>query len=116
VDKILPKIWSRDTAHPSYRDVWSENNKSAGQCCVTALLVQEIYGGKIFECFVNNKRHFYNEINGEIRDYTIDQFDGPVVYERIRERKRNTLFKSIDVHSRYNALYYAYTQIIGDSI
>lgn len=116
MDKILPKIWSRDTAHPSYRDVWSENNKSAGQCCVTALLVQEIYGGKIFECFVNNKRHFYNEINGEIRDYTIDQFDGPVVYERVRERTRKSLFKSIDVHSRYNALYYAYTQIIGGSI
>jgi hypothetical protein len=111
--KVLFEIWSIETAHPSYQSSWNEQNKSCGQCCVTALLIQEIYGGKIFECFVKNKRHFFNEIDGHIYDYTIDQFQSPVEYKKVRERTRKSLLNSTDTKYRYNILYNLYLQASG---
>ena len=51
----LRKSWCRATAHPSYQKDWTEDNPSYGQCCVTALVIQDLYGGDIYECKVQGK-------------------------------------------------------------
>ena len=55
----LREAWCKETAHSSYQKDWSKDNPSYGQCVVTALVMQEIIGGDIYECTVNKRKHFY---------------------------------------------------------
>jgi len=45
---ILLRCWSRDTCAPRMQDRWSEDNPIVGQCSITAFLVQDIFGGKVY--------------------------------------------------------------------
>ena len=45
---ILSGIWCRETCAPRMQDEWSEDNKTLGQCSITAFLVQDIYGGEVY--------------------------------------------------------------------
>lgn len=104
----LEKAWCRETAHPSYRDKWSEDNPSVGQCLVTALAIQDKYGGDICSCKVGNNRHFVNIIDERIIDRTADQFGGTgnikYISGSFRKRTRVSLLKNKDVKSRYELL------------
>jgi hypothetical protein len=72
----LRKAWCRETAHPSYQKDWTEDNPSYGQCCVTALVLQDLYGGDVYSCKVGNNSHFINIIDERIIDKTEEQFGG----------------------------------------
>ena len=104
----LRKAWCRETAHRSYRDKWSKDNPSVGQCLVTALIVQDKYGGDIYSCKINNNSHFVNIINERIVDKTAEQFGGTSVIKYIsgsfRKRTRESLLKNKDVKARYELL------------
>jgi hypothetical protein len=102
----LRKAWCADTAHPSYQKDWSENNPSYGQCCVTALAMQDLYGGHIYECKVSGKRHYVNITpEGYLHDFTAAQFgDGQLVYSDMKLRTRESLLKNKDVKARYELL------------
>ena len=104
----LRKAWCRETAHPSYRDKWSEDKPSAGQCLVTALVVQDKYGGDIYSCRVGNNSHFVNIIDERIVDKTAEQFGGTDKIKYIngsfRKRTRADLLKNKDVKERYELL------------
>ena len=99
----LRKAWCRETAHPSYQDKWSEDNPSYGQCCVTALVMQDLYGGDVYECKVQGKRHYVNiTLEGYLHDYTSMQFEeGQIVYDKMKLRTRESLLKSKSVKERY---------------
>lgn len=102
----LKKAWCRATAHPSYQKNWTKNNPSYGQCCVTALLIQDLYGGNICECKVQNKKHYVNITpNGELLDFTAKQFgDEQITYSDMKQRTRASLLKSKSVKERYELL------------
>lgn len=104
----LRKAWCRETAHPSYRDKWSEDNPSVGQCLVTALVIQDQYGGDIYSCKVGSNSHFINIINERIIDKTAEQFSGADKIKYIsgsfRKRSRESLLKNKDVKQRYELL------------
>ena len=104
----LRKAWCAATAHPSYQKDWTENNPSYGQCCVTALVMQDLYGGDIYSCKVGNNSHFVNIINERIVDKTAEQFGGgnkiKYVSGSFRKRTRTSLLKSKDVKERYELL------------
>lgn len=104
----LRKAWCRETAHPSYQNKWSEDNPSVGQCCVTALVMQDLYGGDIYSCKVGNHSHFVNIINERIIDNTAEQFGGTdkikYVSGSFRKRSKTSLLKSKDVKRRYELL------------
>ena len=51
-----------------------------GQCNVTALLVQELFGGDLLKTPLPAGDHFYNRIEGERYDFTASQFDQPIAY------------------------------------
>ena len=44
----LSDIWCAETCAPRLRGNWSRENKTLGQCSITAFLAQDIYGGKVF--------------------------------------------------------------------
>ena len=102
------KAWCAETAHPAYRDKWSPNNPSAGQCVVTALIVQETVGGDIYACKVGRSSHFVNIIDDKIYDLTADQFGGTDNVKYIdgsfKLRSRESLLRNKDVLARYQIL------------
>ena len=104
----LEKAWCRETAHPSYQGKWSVDNPSTGQCLVTALAIQDEYGGDIYSCKVGNNSHFVNIINERIVDQTAEQFGGTDKIKYIngsfRKRSREYLLKNKDVRQRYELL------------
>ena len=89
----LLTAYGPDTAHPSFP--WSQENPTAGQCAVTALLVHETFGYNIYEVKVKRSRHFFNKTpEGEIVDLTAEQFPTPVNYSDCRQRNPKDLYKS----------------------
>ena len=102
------KAWCKETAHPAYQEKWSEDNPSAGQCAVTVLAVQDLYGGDIYACKVGRNSHFVNIINDKIVDLTADQFGGAGKIQYIdgsfKLRTRESLLKNKDVLERYRLL------------
>ena len=102
----LREAWCKETAHSSYQKDWSEDNPSYGQCVVTALVMQEIIGGDIYECTVNKKKHFYNvSPDGRTYDFTQEQFGGAfIIYANTKKRTRESLLKVANVRERYELL------------
>ena len=72
----------------AYVNKWTEQNPAAGQCLVTALAVQDEYGGDIYDCKVGRSRHFYNVVNDEIVDLTFNQFpEGSEIKDKRKNKK-----------------------------
>ena len=71
----LSDIWCADTCAPRLRDGWTPENKTLGQCSITAFLVQDIFGGKVYGILrPGGNYHCYNDVNGHIFDLTSEQF------------------------------------------
>ena len=70
------KAWSIDTCSARFRDSWSPENPSVGQCTITAAIVHELFGGEIFglPLLVGGGMHSYNVIGGKIVDLACEQF------------------------------------------
>ena len=45
--QILIQSWNLETCSPRLREKWNEENPSIGQCAITALIVNDFFGGKI---------------------------------------------------------------------
>ena len=100
----LTSAWGKDTCHPAYVNKWTEQNPAAGQCLVTALAVQDEYGGDIYDCKVGRSRHFYNVVNDEIVDLTFNQFpEGSEIKDK-RKRDRKQLLANKETKQRYELL------------
>ena len=100
----IKQSWTKETAHPAYQSKWNSNNPAIGQCLVTALLIQELKGGEIASCKVGNYSHFVNIINGQIEDYTAEQFKTPVKYKKLVLKERKILLRNKDTLKRYELL------------
>lgn len=70
----LLNCWTRETCTERLRNKYSDTNKTAGQCAITAFLVQDIFGGDIYELDTGRGLHCYNVINGVAIDLTSEQF------------------------------------------
>ena len=47
LEKAFELSWSKETCLPANQAQWSPGNKACGQCAVTVLVVNDLYGGKI---------------------------------------------------------------------
>jgi hypothetical protein len=88
--EILRKAWSKETSADP--ENWSNENPAYGQCAVTALIVNDIFGGKIVwaEVDVNGKKvsHYFNVVEGEEIDLTREQFPkGTIVPKGVDKTK-----------------------------
>jgi|UniRef100_A0A7C1T0A3 hypothetical protein len=72
----LTNAWSRETS-----SFWSLDNPARGQCGVTSLVVQDVFGGQISKPPLQQGLHFYNLIDGHRFDFTSDQFSDPIDYQ-----------------------------------
>lgn len=102
---ILNKSWSIDTCVPSCKNEWTQDNSSFGQCAITSLIVNDIFGGKIKRCMCNGGSHYYNYLDGKIVDLTVQQFKGENPdYVNGEERTREYLLSNPDTKKRYKML------------
>lgn len=102
---ILNKSWSSDTCVPSCKNEWTKENPSFGQCAITSLIINDIFGGKIMRCMCNGSSHYYNYLDGKIVDLTAQQFkkENPD-YANGEERTREYLLSNSDTKKRYKML------------
>ena len=103
---ILSNIWCEYTAAPRLRAEWSKENKTLGQCSITAFLVQDIFGGKVFGIpREGGNFHCYNVVDGRTFDLTSEQFGDEVLnYEGNPEQKREDHFAKEEKRLRYEFL------------
>ena len=72
---ILSVIWCEYTCAPRFRKLWSEDNKTLGQCAITAFLAQDIFGGKVYGILRSGGNyHCYNNVGDVVFDLTSEQF------------------------------------------
>ena len=78
--KVLPQAWS-PRIDISLEGIFNRDDPSVGQCAVTALVVQDYFGGEILNTIVTgsdfpgiSSSHYFNVIDGETIDLTRSQF------------------------------------------
>jgi hypothetical protein len=52
--------WSQETCHPCYAKDWSHLKPAMGQSDITAILIFNLFGGRIIKCF--HKNYYWNEL------------------------------------------------------
>lgn len=104
---VLSSVWCADTCAPRMRGDWSEENKTLGQCSITAFLVQDIFGGIVRGIPLGDGNyHCYNIVNGEVFDLTSEQFLPEVLTysEDDPIQTRETHFAKQEKKERYELL------------
>lgn len=103
---ILSDIWCADTCAPRMRDSWSPENKTLGQCSITAFLMQDIYGGKVYGILRSGGNyHCFNDVDGTVFDLTSEQFGDEVLdYSNCPEQFREVHFAKEEKRLRYEYL------------
>ena len=84
--EAVAKAWSLDTAKQ-----WTSEIPAAGQCNVTAVVVQELVGGDILKTPIASGYHFYNRIDGRRHDLTAVQFERAIEYDDIQSDREEAL-------------------------
>ena len=103
---LLSQIWSADTCAPRMRQNWSPENKTLGQCSITAFLMQDIYGGKVRGILRSGGNyHCFNDVDGCVFDLTSEQFGEEVLdYSDCPEQFREVHFAKEEKRLRYEYL------------
>lgn len=105
--------WNLETCAPGLKDEWTIENTSLGQCAITALIVNDFFGGKIMRCMASSGSHYYNIVDDELVDLTVEQFLVEIPqYENSEERTREYLLGNEDTKKRYEKLLYNLKQTI----
>ena len=102
----LTEIWCEYTCAPRLRDKWSTDNITLGQCSITAFLVQDIFGGKVYGVLrPGGNYHCYNVIGDVVFDLTSEQFgDEKLDYSDNPEQLREVHFAKKEKRERYEYL------------
>jgi len=107
IEQCLLKCWNIKTSSR-----WTPENPYKGQCGVTSLVINDLFGGNILRTEVEGQWHFYNRIEGERYDFTRKQFNFEIYYQDI-ESNREEAFADTD-ECQYSTLkklmYQKYTQ------
>jgi hypothetical protein len=99
----LRRSWSAETSADAAR--WSEENPALGQCAVSALIIQDHFGGELLRCDSPTGSHYFNQLDdGERLDMTSDQFAGGFVPSHPELRDRDYVLSFAETRHRYEKL------------
>jgi hypothetical protein len=87
LELALQKSWSKETSYPPLQKKWTYKNPSLGQCAITALVVQDYFGGDLLYCKHNH--HYWNRLpDGKEVDFTREQFQDVIIcFDEIKLRE-----------------------------
>ena len=102
----LSKVWSPETCAPRLRPEWSPENRTLGQCSITAFLAQDIFGGRVYGVPLKEGGfHCFNVVDGVAFDLTSEQFgEETLSYEDNPEQFREVHFAKEEKRLRYEKL------------
>ena len=103
---LLSQIWSADTCAPRMRQSWSPENKTLGQCSITAFLLQDIYGGEVYGVPLGDGNyHCFNVVGDCVFDLTSEQFGTKKLnYVNCPKQERSIHFAKAEKKARYELL------------
>ncbi len=103
---MLSGIWCAETCAPRLRSRWTPDNRTLGQCSITAFLAQDIFGGNVYGILrPDGNYHCYNAVGSCIFDLTSEQFgDEKLAYANNPEQSRDTHFARAEKRARYEYL------------
>ena len=103
---LLSGIWCAETCAPRMRKDWTIENRTLGQCSITAFLIQDIYGGKVLGVPLGDGNfHCFNDVDGCVFDLTSEQFgDTRLDYTNCPEQDRAVHFAKAEKKERYELL------------
>ena len=106
--EALSGIWCAETCAPRMRKAWTPDNRTLGQCSITAFLAQDIFGGKVYGILrPDGNYHCYNVVGDCVFDLTSEQFgEEALVYENNPEQLRDVHFAREEKRLRYEYLKY----------
>ena len=87
--RAIRDVWSASTASPP--ESWSHDNPAKNHCSVTALIVQDVFGGEILKTRTSGGTHFYNSVGGRRWDLTVSQFSEPIPFEDVPSSREEAL-------------------------
>ena len=102
----LNYIWCEYTCAPRMRKDWSNDNKTLGQCSITAFLAQDIFGGEVYGVPLKDGNfHCYNVVGDSVFDLTSEQFGDEVLeYKCENPQSREKHFSQEEKRLRYEFL------------
>lgn len=75
----LTHCWTKETCTSRLRHKWSEQDYTCGQCAITAFIVQDVFGGDIYEVPLETGGvHCFNIVDGKAVDLASEQFGDKV--------------------------------------
>ena len=103
---LLSGIWCAQTCAPRMRADWTPENKTYGQCSITAFLIQDLFGGKVYGIPNDDGSfHCFNDVDGCVFDLTSEQFGERVLdYNGCTEQDRRVHFAREEKRQRYEML------------
>ena len=103
---LLSELWCAKTCAPRLRAQWSPEDRTLGQCSITAFLAQDIFGGRVFGILrPGGNFHCYNVVSGRAFDLTSEQFsDCTLDYTENPEQFRELHFAADEKRLRYELL------------
>ena len=104
--RTLWRLWTRETCTPRMRKDWNGENRTLGQCAITAFLAQDIFGGRVWGVPLEGGGfHCFNETGGSVFDLTSEQFgDKELDYSLLHEQRREEHFMRQEKKERYEML------------
>lgn len=105
---LLKRAWNRSTS--ASPDEWSPSNRARGQCAITAVVVQDAYGGNLIRTMVTKpdgteESHYANLLeHGVIFDCTATQFPEGCEFGPWEERTRDYVLSFPETNRRYMLL------------
>ena len=99
-------VWVKETCAPRMQQDWSEENRTLGQCSITAFLAQDIFGGKVWGVPLGDGNyHCFNAAGDCVFDLTSEQFGGEKLdYSLLYEQTREEHFRKAEKKERYEKL------------
>lgn len=98
----IQSSWDTDTAYSSANVSFVNNNPSAGQCAVSAAVLNDYIGGTIKKGTINGAiRHYWNHVNETDIDLTVGQFEGSIQVTDIKLVDKQALLRDSNFYHRY---------------
>jgi hypothetical protein len=100
---IIAGCWKRSTSYDP--EGWTAVNRAWGQCAVTALVVQDLFGGVVLRGLVNGIEHYWNRLPNELEvDLTRGQFSEIHEESAVIQVSRESILASDWTTRRYQEL------------
>lgn len=102
--KALEKSWSKETSADPKN--WTPENPAWGQCAITALVIQDYFGGKLLRAAIDKLgSHYWNQLpDGSEIDLTKSQFPKDIIISTGEIRDRKYVLSYPDTRKRYTLL------------